>query len=192
MFEKVNPEHPDKQMDKIAGAIVDLAYKKNDNPKIAVEGLIGHKKAFIIIESSETFTKEEIVEITKRISNIDDIELLVVPQDKQLANNQEEEIRCGDNGIFKGTPITEEEKKLTEIAKYIYSVFKCDGKYILDKDKLIICQSNAPEAMLRKAFPEAIINPLGFWTGSTDVDTGAVNRKQENLSRYLVLLVMIQ
>ena len=28
MIEKVNPKHPDKIADKIAGAIVDLAYKK--------------------------------------------------------------------------------------------------------------------------------------------------------------------
>lgn len=33
MIEKVNPSHPDKVADRIAGAIVDLAYKKNNNPK---------------------------------------------------------------------------------------------------------------------------------------------------------------
>ncbi len=37
MIEKVNPSHPDKVADRIAGAIVDLAYKKQENPKIAVE-----------------------------------------------------------------------------------------------------------------------------------------------------------
>ena len=42
MFEKVNPAHPDKIADRIAGAIVDLAYNENANPKIAVEVLIGH------------------------------------------------------------------------------------------------------------------------------------------------------
>ena len=34
MIEKVNPMHPDKICDRIAGAIVDLAYKKQENPKI--------------------------------------------------------------------------------------------------------------------------------------------------------------
>ena len=29
MFEKVNPSHPDKIADRIAGAIVDLSYKEN-------------------------------------------------------------------------------------------------------------------------------------------------------------------
>ena len=38
MIEKVNPSHPDKVADRIAGAIVDLAYKKQENPKIAVVG----------------------------------------------------------------------------------------------------------------------------------------------------------
>lgn len=36
MYEKVNPKHPDKIADRIAGAIVDLAYKKRENPKNSV------------------------------------------------------------------------------------------------------------------------------------------------------------
>ena len=42
MFEKCNPSHPDKQADRIAGAIVDLAYQIDENPRIAVEVLLGH------------------------------------------------------------------------------------------------------------------------------------------------------
>lgn len=42
MFEKVNMKHPDKVADRIAGAIVDLAYNVQENPKIAVEVLTGH------------------------------------------------------------------------------------------------------------------------------------------------------
>ena len=42
MIEKVNPAHPDKIADRIAGAIVDIAYKVEDDPTIAVEVLIGH------------------------------------------------------------------------------------------------------------------------------------------------------
>ena len=34
MIEKVNPSHPDKIADHIAGAIVDLAYRLQDDPKI--------------------------------------------------------------------------------------------------------------------------------------------------------------
>ena len=39
MIEKVNPSHPDKVADRIAGAIVDLAYHAELDPKIAVEVL---------------------------------------------------------------------------------------------------------------------------------------------------------
>ena len=51
MIEKVNPSHPDKLADRIAGAIVDLAYQKAKNPKIAVEILLGHGNCNIIIET---------------------------------------------------------------------------------------------------------------------------------------------
>ena len=52
MFEKVNPSHPDKVADRIAGAIVDLAYTTQNDPKVAVEVLIGHGTCHAIIETS--------------------------------------------------------------------------------------------------------------------------------------------
>ncbi len=53
MIEKVNPGHPDKQADRIAGALVDYAYTVQDNPRIAVEVLLGHGVCHIIAETSE-------------------------------------------------------------------------------------------------------------------------------------------
>lgn len=178
MIEKVNPQHPDKVADRIAGAIVDLAYTKEKNPKIAVEVLIGHGECNIIIESSVRFEYEEIEDIIDRIvKGILFIRLKQVPQDKHLAGNQLKEIRCGDNGIFKGVPLTDEEKKIGKLAREIYKRYSYDGKYILNGDKFIICQSNAKTNELKKLYPNAIINPLGDWTGGTDVDSGATNRK---------------
>ena len=177
MIEKVNPSHPDKLADRIAGALVDLAYKKNRNPKIAVEVLLGHGRCHIIIETSESFTYSEVQKIVDRIAGRHYLDLQIVNQDKHLADNQSKEIRCGDNGIFKGVPLTEEEALLSVIARNIYSGFPYDGKYILDKDRLIICQSNAKSDVLRVLFPDATINPIGEWTGGTDVDSGATNRK---------------
>ena len=177
MFEKVNPSHPDKVADRIAGAIVDLAYSKNKNPKIAVEILIGHKNCKIMIESSEEFTDNEIEPIVERIAGSMLVEVILVKQDEFLAKNQEGKIRCGDNGIFKGVPLTKEEIKLSNYAKDIYAKFPYDGKYILHGDKLIICQSHAKKEDILKDYPHAIVNPLGYWTGGTDVDTGATNRK---------------
>ena len=68
MIEKVNPAHPDKVADRIAGAIVDLAYQKEAEPKIAVEVLIGHGVCHIIIESSCAFTEAEIAPVVARIA----------------------------------------------------------------------------------------------------------------------------
>lgn len=177
MIEKVNPSHPDKIADRIAGAIVDLAYQKNDNPKVAVEILIGHGICHIIIETSETFAFNEINNIVERIAGKTELDLKVVKQDIHLSNNQSKKIRCGDNGIFKGVPLSDEERTLSKIARNIYKKYPTDGKYILDKNKLIICQSNAKTEDLLKEYPNAIINPLGYWTGGTDVDSGATNRK---------------
>ena len=177
MFEKVNPDHPDKAADRIAGALVDLAYSKEENPRIAVEALIGHGVCHIIAESSVYIQPDEVEDIVHRIAGDVDTDFVIVPQDAHLADNQEEKIRCGDNGIFKGAPMTEEQRKLAYTAEEIYTYFPYDGKYILDSDRLIICQSNADRDALRELYPDAEINPIGDWTGGPDVDSGATNRK---------------
>lgn len=131
MIEKVNPSHPDKVADRIAGENTDLDWE-------------------------------------------------IVKQDKHLAENQSKEIRCGDNGIFKGVPLTSNEILISKIARDIYNKFSTDGKYILTDNKFIICQSNATTEELKQfalTNRECIINPLGEWTGGTDVDSGATNRK---------------
>ena len=62
MIEKVNPSHPDKVADRIAGAIVDLAYKTEAAPKIAVEVLIGHGKCHVDVYKRQTYelSKEDL------------------------------------------------------------------------------------------------------------------------------------
>lgn len=177
MIEKVNPGHPDKVADRIAGAIVDLAYATEENPKIAVEVLIGHGICHAIIETSAVLDETDIEKAIARIAGNVKPDIVIVPQDTHLAKNQEEGIHCGDNGIFKGMPLTDEQKALSQIARDIYKVYPYDGKYILDQARLIICQSNAKKVHLKEIYREAEINPLGDWTGGTDVDTGATNRK---------------
>ena len=177
MIEKVNPAHPDKIADRIAGAIVDIAYKAEDNPKIAIEVLIGHGVCHVIIETTADINVRDIRNAVRRIAGNVSPSIIIVPQDKQLTENQESGFRCGDNGIFKGMPLTAEQRNLSEIAHNIYTKYPYDGKYILDDTRLIICQSNADAIELKGMYPNAEINPLGDWTGGTDVDTGAVNRK---------------
>lgn len=177
MIERVSPQHPDKQADRIAGALVDLAYKQEHNPKVAVEVLIGHGVCHIINETSVKLNYDDVKAAVKRISGVDRVDYIEVAQDKHLAKNQKEKTRCGDNGIFKGCPVTREEKQLTAIAQNIYASYPYDGKYILDGDKLVICQSNVKNDILKLMYPFAYVNPLGEWTGGSNVDTGATNRK---------------
>ena len=170
MFEKVNPRHPDKVADRIAGALVDTAYRKEKNPRIAVEVLIGHGVCHIIAESFVHIPLDEVDAIVKRIGGNLHLDYVEVPQDGRLANNQAEGIRCGDNGIFKGVPVTEEQKALCEIAKSVYHTYPSDGKYIIDEARLILCQSNAPAAELRRriraprSIPWATGRAARMWT----------------------------
>ena len=177
MIEKVNPSHPDKVADRIAGAIVDLAYKTEHDPKIAVEVLIGHGKCHVIIETTAVLDEGAIIAAIHRIAGNVDPDIMIVPQDAHLSENQAVGFRCGDNGIFKGVPLTPEQKQLSTIAHRIYEKYTSDGKYILDGVRLILCQSNVSTQELAETYPDAEINPLGDWTGGTDVDTGATNRK---------------
>jgi S-adenosylmethionine synthetase len=195
MFEKVNPCHPDKVADRIAGAIVDLCYTKSKNPKVACEVLIGHGECNIQVETSEQIGAEDCEAIVRRIAG-DGIETraLIVPQDIHLAANQQHRVRCGDNGIFKGVPPTHEQKLLTSIAESIYEQHPYDGKYIIQGKgrlaapvfDLTVCQSHLSreqEPELREHLKNAygihmpIINPLGEWTGGPNTDSGATNRK---------------
>lgn len=216
MFEKVSPSHPDKIADRIAGALVDLAYAKEENPRIAVEVQVGHGVCNIIAETSVKLNRKDIGNAVARItkcnvdgakrqhplkktycmidgaySTITEYDMTVCfnqfPQDWHLAKNQSGQIRCGDNGIFHGYKVTEEQKMLTKIAREIYAEYPTDGKYLIDAAssggdsqsvaRLVICQSNAREEKLLEKYPFATVNPLGDWTGGLDVDTGATNRK---------------
>ena len=183
MFEKVNPCHPDKVADRIAGAIVDAAYDLVDDPKIAVEVLVGHGQCSIMIESSVKIPYDTVRAIVERIAHVSMINLVQVGQDFHLADNQSNGIRCGDNGIFKGVPLSREERALSQMARLIYDHTQSDGKYILDENKLVICQSmidsGVAKELYENLFPEYTItvNPLGDWTGGIYVDSGATNRK---------------
>ena len=132
MFEKVNPAHPDKIADRIAGAIVDLAYNESANPKIAVEVLIGHGMCNIAAESSVHISATDILEAVSRIAGDVVVNYHEVAQDPILARNQANAVRCGDNGIFRGVPVTDEQRALAEIAREIFARYpetNCQGLF---------------------------------------------------------------
>lgn len=183
MFEKVNPSHPDKVADRIAGAIVDLAYTRQADPKVAVEVLIGHDLCTIMCESSVPFTQEDVEPIVDRIvGKMCQVELISVNQDVHLASNQNNGFRCGDNGIFKGVPVDDCERDLSTLVRDLYKSYPYDGKYVLTNSRLIACQSNVISSDFKREFSsfdwlDVVVNPLGDWTGGIGVDCGATNRK---------------
>lgn len=179
--EKVSPMHPDKVADRIAGALVDYCYSKQENPKCAFEVLIGHGHCFITGETSVSIPDDFIDKTVTRIAKefIPEIKYIEVPQDKHLANNQKE-LRCGDNGVFAGFPMPEIHKAAQFICEELYKVYAYDGKIVLNKDtnELTVCWSNTTKEQVKHVMPIAtLINPIGDWTGGTDVDTGITGRK---------------
>ena len=192
MIERVNPSHPDKVADRIAGALVDLAYKKQENPRIAVEVLIGHGNCHIIAETSVHIAEESAMAIVDRIigNGMIIVDYKEVPQDVHLAENQTEGVKCGDNGIFRGVPMNEEETTILQVTQELYKEYPTDGKFIYDQEGrcFIACQSCAASKDIAESIDKKlqirdiddtniVVNPLGDWTGGTDVDTGATNRK---------------
>ena len=89
MFEKVNPAHPDKIADRIAGALVDLAYEQEYNPRIAVEVLIGHGVCHIIAETSVALPMAEVGELVSRIAGAN---IFVAGTSSVFVGNMEENI----------------------------------------------------------------------------------------------------
>lgn len=191
MFEKVNPEHPDKVADRIAGAFVDIITRHKPDAKVAVEVLIGHARCFAMIETDAHPRRETLEEAVFRIAPaVKDCYITISCQDELLAENQKDKIRCGDNGIFKGVPVTDEQKELTDLVKKIYGLNHSDGKYIIapavdnngkERKAITCCQSNMSTDSLEWIMENApymlTINPLGPWTGGINVDCGATNRK---------------
>jgi S-adenosylmethionine synthetase len=181
--EKVSPMHPDKIADRIAGALVDYCYSKEANPKCAFEVLIGHNSCFITGETSISVPKDFVYETILRICGgeyIENFKYIEVSQDKELSKNQESGLRCGDNGVFAGFPMPALHKLSFDICKKLYEKYDYDGKIVLnaDNDELTICWAKTTEEQIREVIPFATkINPLGYWTGGINVDTGITGRK---------------
>ena len=170
MFEKVNPGHPDKMADRLAGAVVDLVYERaggltKADPRVACEVMAGHGRVDVQIETSlgrMELRAEDIDTLIRRLFG-ERVEgnVLIAPQDAHLSDNQTRGLRCGDNGIFRGCPPTEEQRVLTAIAATIYGSIPYDGKYIIGRfdfqnfirpseggkgsKAVTICQSHATE-----------------------------------------------
>ena len=185
MFEKVNPGHPDKMADRLAGAVVDLVYERaggltKANPRVACEVMAGHGRVDVQIETSlgrMDLRAEDIDALIRRLFGERVVgNVLIAPQDAHLSDNQTRGLRCGDNGIFKGCPPTDEQRVLTAIAATIYGSIPYDGKYILAEKRmqdvmgfggddmcyeLTTCQSHATREELEDIIDAAIVPMIG-------------------------------
>ncbi len=185
MFEKVNPGHPDKMADRLAGAVVDLVYERaggltKANPRVACEVMAGHGRVDVQIETSlgrMDLRAEDIDPLIRRLFGERVVgNVLIAPQDAHLSDNQTRGLRCGDNGIFKGCPPTDEQRVLTAIAATIYGSIPYDGKYILAEKRmqdvmgfggddmcyeLTTCQSHATREELEDIIDAAIVPMIG-------------------------------
>ena len=179
--EKVSPMHPDKIADRIAGALVDVCYTAEKDPRCAFEVLIGHNSCFITGETSVSLNKRKVKEIAERIcgEKLNKFEYIEVPQDYYLAENQSGDFRCGDNGVFAGFPMPEIHKEAIDICEKLYEKYPTDGKIVLNGDtkELTICWSNATDEEINDVVFCDKVNPLGYWTGGINVDTGVTGRK---------------
>lgn len=73
-----------------------MAYAKQENPRIAVEVLLGHGECNIIVETSATLSVRDVWNAVWRITGNDEITVSYreYPQDEHLAENQSEGFRC--------------------------------------------------------------------------------------------------
>ena len=155
--EKVSPMHPDKIADRIAGALVDYCYTKEENPKCAFEVLIGHNACYITGETSVNIPEVLVFDIAERIceEKINNFEYIEGPQDTHLAHNQTK-LSCGDNGVFAGFPMPDIHKKALDVCKALYKEYPKDGKIVINDDtkELTICWSNANEYEIKNPLME--------------------------------------
>ena len=168
MVEKVNPAHPDKIADRIAGAVVDYCCTCYKNPDVNVDVIYRGKTYTVIVYSNVEVTEDVVKNIIHRITG-DDVEL------NFLYNHTKEikDLECDDSGVFEAFPMTCEEMEVSDLSRKIFEMIPFDGRYVLDEsgNKLVVDQSrmrsNPIKEWLEYKYPhmDIIVNPCGEWGG---------------------------
>lgn len=193
--EFVSPLHPDKVCDFIADSILDAYLTEDQDSRVAIEVMGGHKLITINGEvtsaarpSVEKIVKGIVGEDYRIISNI-------VAQSAEIARGVDTG-GAGDQGIMKGYATDETKEFLPleyllarNLCMAIYERYPYDGKtqVTVSAGKVLTVvasfQNTKNEELLRlvrqniKA-EEYLINPAGEWTqGGFDADTGLSGRK---------------
>ena len=158
MIEKVNPNVLDKKADRIAGAIIDLAYKTLEEPNISTEVMLSGDDCNIVIISNIDFNYDDIDSIVHRIAgenytlNLYNYNNIIEPYYKM------EDLSIDQNGIYEADPLNDEKKEISAIAKNIFEAYPEPGSYILDNHRFIITQPDTRAADLWDLYPEAEVS----------------------------------
>lgn len=182
MFEKVNPLSPNKIADRIAGALVDEAYRIQNYPRVSIEVLIGHGICDIIAETSVDFSKDFVKKTVERITGNNKIKVFYSQSlVSEYSESELENLLTPDGSTFSIMPAGEEEKMLQKLSREIFKRYPSYGKYFCDKSTqdIMIMQSNCNSEEFRKQLVSGdmkiTINPFGDWTFDPNFTTGANN-----------------
>ena len=136
MFEKVNPGHPDKMADRLAGAVVDLVYERaggltKANPRVACEVMAGHGRVDVQIETS-------LGRLDLRADDLDPLihrlfgervegNVLIAPQDPHLSDNQTRGLRSKHFPRRRGEPGAEVRVVITASSRAVRQHTRSNG-----------------------------------------------------------------
>lgn len=204
--ECVTPKHPDKMADNVSDSILDYFLQKDENSRVAIETLGGHKKIYICgeVTSKKDYKKSEIEKIVKDIyENVENIEINIVKQSPEIAKGVDVG-GAGDQGIMVGYACLDNKEYIPQelylarsLCKFIYKKYQFDGKtqITINKNKeiqSIVCSfqnvktkdlENEVKNWYKKEYNKdyinkLYINPCGDWEiGGFDADTGLTGRK---------------
>lgn len=149
MFRKVNASHPNKVADRIAGAIVDLAYSKKKNPRIIVDVELTKDLCKVNVSTDVDldgdFDIKTIVEkiigvgfnYECNISKIDGLRKMV----------------CTNHGTFEGHLVNNEERRCVSILRSFYDLHN-PGECVLDNNiaNLKLSGIDADASSIKDAF----------------------------------------
>jgi len=200
--ECVSPKHPDKLCDRISDKLLDLYLEGDPYSRCAIETMGGHGKVFITgeVTSKTELSDDQIKQVVKEISDIDDVTIHLVQQSREIAQGVDTG-GAGDQGIMIGYACRENDEYLPqeyflarELNKFVYEKFPYDGKtqITMNQDSVrVVCSfQNAPKEELVELVKEFFenykqyrieqihCNPAGDWEqGGFDADAGLTGRK---------------
>lgn len=205
--EFVSPKHPDKMCDRISDTLLDKFLEQDPTSRCAIETMGGHGKVWITgeVTSIGNLTNDEIIEVVKDISGIEDVTIHLSKQSHEIAQGVNIG-GAGDQGIMIGYACRETETMMPfeyELArslnKHIYQYYPFDGKTqvtINGNDVKIVAsfqnsKSKHLEELIFDFFKtqtitknidfniiQTLCNPAGEWNvGGFDADAGLTGRK---------------